>query len=82
MRGSKGSSRLVNRYGLGGKANTNPGNQNARFKGSKIRASRTIWIGEEIFVPYRRCYKFKQDEVGEERFGWEMFGGRFYRDMG
>ena len=77
-----GSRGLEDRCGLGGKVNTNPGNQNARFKGSKIRASRTIRNGEEIFVPYRKSYKFKQDDVGEERFGWEMFGGRFYRDMG
>ena len=82
MRSNKGSSGLVERCGLGGKANTKPGSQNARFKGSKIRASRTIRNGEEIFVPYRKSYKFKQDDVGEERFGWEMFGGRFYRDMG
>ena len=48
------------RCGLGGKANTNPGKQNARFKGSKICATRAIQIGEEIFVPYRRGYKFNQ----------------------
>ena len=82
MRGNRGSSGPVRRCGLGGKANTNPGNQNARFKGSKIRASCTIRKGEEIFVPYGRRYKFKQNEVGEERFGWAMFGRRFYRDMG
>ena len=82
MRGYTGSSGLVKRCGLGGKVNTKPGNQNARFKGSKIRASRTIRNGEEIFVPYRKSYKFKKDGVGGERFGWQMFGGSFYRDMG
>jgi hypothetical protein len=40
------------RCGLGGKVNTNPGRQNARFKGSKICASRMIRSGEEIFIPY------------------------------
>ena len=55
---SRGS---MERCGLGGKANTNPGCQNARFKGSKIRATRVIRVGEEIFVPYRQSYKFKPD---------------------
>ena len=82
MRGNKGSSGLVQRCGLGGKVNTKPGYQNARFKGSKIRASRTIRNGEEIFVPYRKSYKFQKDSVGGESFGWQMFGGSFYRDMG
>ena len=41
------------RCGLGGKVNTNPGKQNARFRGSKICANRAIRGGEEIFVPYR-----------------------------
>ena len=68
--------------GLGGKANTNPGKQNARFKGSKIRATRAIRMGEEIFVPYRRSYKFKQEIVDEDRSGWGVVGRRFYRDMG
>ena len=54
------------KYGLGGKANTNPGKQNARFKGSKICATRVVQIGEEILVPYRRSYKFTQVVVS----GW------------
>ena len=70
------------RCGLGGKANTNPGHQNARFKGSKIRAVRVIRSGDEIFVPYRKCYKFTTHDRGEERFGWGVIGRRFYRDMG
>ena len=73
---------LEERCGLGGKANTNPGKQNARFKGSKIIATRVIRIGEEIFVPYRRSYKFGQIVVDEERCGWGVVGRRFYRDMG
>ena len=44
---------IKERCGLGGKVNTNPGKQNARFKGSKIYASRGIRHGEEIFIPYR-----------------------------
>ena len=67
---------------MGGKVNTNPGKQNARFKGSKICATRAIQIGEEIFVPYRRGYKFNQVVVDGERSGWRMVGRRFYRDMG
>ena len=70
------------RCGLGGKANTNPGKQNARFKGSKICATRAIQIGEEIFVPYRRSYKFTQVVVDGERSGWGVVGRCFYRDMG
>ena len=58
------------RCGVGGKANTNPGAQNARFKGSKICATRAIRIGEEIFVPYGRSYKLNQVVVDEERSGW------------
>ena len=42
----------VGRCGIGGKVNTRPGRQNARFKGSKIQATRPIQVGEEIFVPY------------------------------
>ena len=68
--------------GLGGKVNTNPGKQNARFKGSKIRATRVIQAGEEIFVPYRRNYKFRKEVVDEDRSGWRMVGRRFYRDAG
>ena len=64
------------------KANTNPGKQNARFKGSKICATRAIQIGEEIFVPYRRGYKFNQVVVDGARSGWRIVGKRFYRDMG
>ena len=56
--------------------------QNARFKGSRIIATRVIRIGEEIFVPYRRSYKFGQIMVDEERYGWGVVGRRFYRDMG
>ena len=67
---------------MGGKANTNPGKQNARFKGSNICATRAIQIGEEIFVPYRRSYKLSQIVVDEERWGWGVVGRRFYRDMG
>ena len=74
--------RSTERCGVGGKANTNPGRQNARFKGSKIQATRMIRVGEEIFVPYRQSYKFKQEEVDEERSGWGVVGRRFYRDMG
>ena len=73
---------IEEKCGLGGKANTNPGKQNARFKGSKIRATRVIRMGEEIFVPYRRHYKFKQELVDEDRSGWGVVRRRFYRDMG
>ena len=51
------------RCGLGGKANTNPRGQNAQFKGSKIRTTRAIRPGEEIFVPYRQRYKLKDNMV-------------------
>ena len=74
--------RSTERCGVGGKANTNPGRQNARFKGSKIQATRMIRVGEEIFVPYRQSYKFRQEDVDEERSGWGVVGRRFYRDMG
>ena len=67
---------------MGGKVNTNPGKQNARFKGSKICATRAIQIGEEIFVPYRRGYKFNQVVMDGARSGWRIVGKRFYRDMG
>ena len=70
------------RCGLGGKANTNPGGQNAQFKGSKIRATRAIRMGEEIFVPYRRCYKLKDIMVDKARSGWCVIGKRFFRDSG
>ena len=81
--GERGEGRCgLGRCGLGGKANTNPGNQNATFKGSKIRATRTIQSGEEIFVPYGKSYKLTQYEMGEERYGWGVVGRRFYRDMG
>ena len=85
IQGAQGIRRTTSdndRCGLGGKANTNPGKQNARFKGSKIIATRVIRIGEEIFVPYRRSYKFGQIVVDEERCGWGVVGRRFYRDMG
>ena len=41
-----------------------------------------IQVGEEIFVPYRRGYKFNQVVVDGAKSGWRMVGGRFYRDMG
>ena len=70
------------RCGLGGKANTNPRGQNAQFKGSKIRATRAIRPGEEIFVPYRQRYKLKDNMVDKEKSGWCVIGKRFYRDAG
>ena len=82
MRRGGRSRGLEERCGLGGKANTNSGNQNAAFKGSKIRATRTIQSGEEIFVPYGKSYKLTQYEMGEERYGWGVVGRRFCRDMG
>ena len=81
-RGVEGLRRGLDTCGLGGKVNTNPGKQNARFKGSKIRATRVIQVGEEIFVPYRRSYKFKKSDVDDYRSGWGVVGRRFYRDMG
>ena len=71
--------------GIGGKVNTNPGNQNAQFKGSKICATRKIHVGEEIFAPYTYggSYKLLDQHIDEERSGWCVFKGkRFYRDMG
>ena len=71
--------------GIGGKVNTNPGNQNAHFKGSKICAIRKIHVGEEIFAPYTYggSYKLLDEHIDEERSGWCVFKGkRFYRDMG
>ena len=79
---SRGLGGMGVRCGLGGEVNTNPGNQNARFIGSKIRATRGIRSGEEIFVPYRKRYKFIKHDMGEARFGWGILGRRFYRDMG
>ena len=70
------------RCGLGGKVNTNPGKQNARFRGSKICANRAIRGGEEIFVPYRGNFKLGGEMVDDERDGWVVFGKRFLRDMG
>ena len=67
---------------MGGKVNTNPGGQNAQFKGSKIRATRAIRMGEEIFVPYRRGYKLKDIMVDKARSGWCVIGKRFFRDSG
>ena len=69
----------------GKEMNTNPGNQNAQFKGSKICATRTIRTGEEIFAPYTygRSFKLLSQEMDKERSGWGVFKGkRFYRDMG
>ena len=78
-----GLTRVEMRCGLGGKVNTNPGNQNARFTGSKIRATRVIRGGEEIFVPYRKNFKLGKEIVDDERSGWEVLKGkRFDRDMG
>ena len=70
------------RCGLGGKVNTNPGKQNARFRGSKICANRAIRGGEEIFVPYGGNFKLEREIVDDERDGWGVFGRRFFRDMG
>ena len=70
------------RCGLGGKVNTNPGRQNARFKGSKICANRMIRSGEEIFIPYRKGFKTGNGVVDEERSGWGVWRKHFYRDMG
>ena len=72
------------RCGIGGKINTNPGKQNARFKGSKVCASRAIRKGEEIFVPYGQHFRLKDSiyDMNGERSGWWVFGERFYRDMG
>ena len=55
---------------MGGKVNTNPGRQNARFKGSKICASKAIRSGEEIFIPYRRGFRIGGGMVDEERKEW------------
>ena len=56
--------------------------QNARFRGSKICASRAIRSGEEIFIPYRRSFRIGGGVVDEERSGWGIWGKRFFRDMG
>ena len=82
IREDGGSRRIEVRCGLGGKVNTNPGRQNARFKGSKICASRMIRSGEEIFVPYRKGFKIGNGVVDEERSGWGVWRKHFYRDMG
>ena len=60
-------------------------NQNAKFKGSKVFATRKIRVGEEIIVTYTygRSFKLLHQNVDEERSGWCVFKGkRFYRDMG
>ena len=62
--------------------NTNPGGQNARFKGSKIWAGRAIREGEEVFVAYGRGFRIGGGIVNGERSGWGVFKKRFYRDMG
>ena len=49
--------------GLGSMANTNPGNQNARFVGSVITATRPIKVGDEIFVAYRGSYRFASGKL-------------------
>ena len=56
--------------GVGGKANTRIGAQNAYFKGAQIHAGRrTINPGNEIFVSYGNEYHFG-DDVDDERQGW------------
>ena len=67
---------------MGGKVNTNPGRQNARFKGSKICANRMIRNGEEIFIPYRKSFRIGSGVMDEERSGWGVWKKRFYRDEG
>ncbi len=59
--------------GIGGKANTRPGKQTARFKGSQMVAGqRGIRKGQEIFVPYSqsRSYRFGAPTVDDSRQGW------------
>ena len=53
--------------------NTNPGGQNARFKGSKVCAIRTIREGEEIFASYGGCFKFHKEDIDKETSSWGMF---------
>ena len=69
---------------MGGKVNTNPGGQNARFKGSKMWAGRAIRDGEEVFVRgvWRGIQGRRRNAVNGERSGWGVFKKRFYRDMG
>ena len=52
--------------------NTNPGGQNARFKGSKILAGRAIREGEEVFVAY--IWEGIQGRRGNSEWGEERVG--------
>ena len=56
--------------GIGGRANTNPGKQNARFKGSNLIVGKTgIKAGQEVFTPYSysNSFVFGNPEVSSER---------------
>ena len=55
--------------GIGGRANTNPGKQNARFKGTQLVATRAMRPNEEVFASYGSQYKFPK--TTGERSGWE-----------
>ena len=59
--------------GVGGKANSRRGHQNATWSGSNIIAgNNTINPGDEIFVPYTTgsSYTFGEDDIDDERDNW------------
>ena len=57
--------------GVGGKANTRNGAQNARFRGTQLHAGRrVIEPGDEIFVPYGGDYHFGGGDIDDERQDW------------
>ena len=72
--GSKYAYDTARSGGVGGKANTNKGNQSAYFGGSIIFAHRTkpLLAGDEVFVSYSQgnSYKFGDDRVSDSRSGW------------
>lgn len=56
--------------GVGGRANTNPGNQNARFKGSQIHAgAKGVKKDQEVFLSYS----------ASKSYGWQEPSFPFFR---
>lgn len=45
--------------GVGGRVNTNPGHQNAKFQGAKIVATKRIHKGDEIFLRYSQSGSYR-----------------------
>ena len=59
--------------GVGGKLNTRPGQQNARFRGAQVHATAVIRKGDEIYAPYtyKGSYTIDRTLPTGDKEGWE-----------